>query len=117
MSERNDTIFGKILRGEIDSDQVYEDDHVVAFRDLHAAAPVHILVIPRKHIVNLFDMGKSDRELVGHVMWAAAEVARQQGLEESGFRVVLNNGAGAGQSVFHMHAHVIGGRELSWPPG
>lgn len=116
MSE-NDTIFGKILRGEIPSDRVYEDEHVVAFKDINAAAPVHILVIPRKYLVNLFDVGQEDRELMGHLMWAAAEVARQQGLEEDGFRLVMNNGAGAGQSVFHMHAHVIGGRDLSWPPG
>jgi histidine triad (HIT) family protein len=116
MSE-NETIFGKILRGEIPSDKVYEDDHVVAFKDINATAPVHILVIPRKHVVSLFDVQLEDRALMGHLMWAAAEVARQQGLEEGGFRLVMNNGAGAGQSVFHMHAHVIGGRELSWPPG
>ncbi len=113
----NNTIFGKILRGEIPSERVYEDEHVVAFKDIHAAAPVHILVIPRKYLVNLFDVTHEDRELMGHLMWAAAEVAREQGLEEDGFRLVMNNGAGAGQSVFHMHAHVIGGRELSWPPG
>lgn len=117
MMSENETIFGKILRGEIPSDMVYEDERVVAFKDINAAAPVHILVIPRKYIVNLFDVQPEDRELMGHLMWAAAQVAREQGLEEGGFRLVMNNGAGAGQSVFHMHAHVIGGRELSWPPG
>ena len=116
--EENPTIFGKILRGEIPSERVYEDDRVVAFKDINAAAPVHILVIPRKHLVNLFDVeSEEDEALVGHVLRVAAQVARAQGLEEDGFRLVMNNGAGVGQSVFHMHAHVIGGRELSWPPG
>lgn len=116
--KENTTIFGKILRGEIPSERVYEDDRVVAFKDIHATAPVHILVIPRKHLVNLFDVeSEEDEALVGHLLRVAAQVAKEQGLEEDGFRLVMNNGAGVGQSVFHMHAHVIGGRELSWPPG
>ena len=118
--DKNDTIFGKILRGELPSERVYEDDKVLAFKDINPAAPVHILVIPRKHLVNLFDVemdSEEDKALVGHIMAVAAQVAKEQGLEESGFRLVLNNGAGVGQTVFHMHAHIIGGRDLSWPPG
>lgn len=117
MAEQNDTVFGKILRGEIPCDLVYEDDHAIAFRDINPAAPTHILVIPREHIVNLFDAEARHAELLGHLMLVAAKVAEQEGLAESGFRLVTNNGAGVGQSVFHMHLHIIGGRSLSWPPG
>lgn len=111
----SDTIFGKIIRGEIPADKVYEDDDVLAFRDINAAAPVHILVIPKKPIVNLYDATAEDAELLGKTLIAARMVAEEQGLES--FRIVANNGAGAGQSVFHLHFHVIGGRDLSWPPG
>lgn len=114
MSE-NDTIFGMILRGEIPSDKVYEDDRALAFRDVNPAAPTHILVIPKKHIVNCMDAGPEDAELLGHLMLTAAKVAEAEGLE--GFRLVVNNGASVGQTVFHLHVHVIGGRALSWPPG
>ena len=113
----NNTIFGKILRGEIPSEKVYEDERALAFKDINPAAPVHILVIPKEHIVNLLDAEESHAELLGHLMLVAAKVAREQGLEEGGFRLVANNGAGAGQTVFHLHLHVIGGRDLSWPPG
>lgn len=115
MPEENNTLFGKILRDEIPSDRVYEDDRCIAFRDINPAAPTHILVIPRKHIVNCYDAEDDDRELLGHLMTTAANVARDEGLE--GFRLVVNNGAAAGQTVFHLHVHVLGGRELSWPPG
>lgn len=115
MSEENDTIFGKIIRGEIPSDKVYEDDDVLAFRDVNPAAPTHILVIPKKHIVNLFDAEEADEALLGKLMLTARKVAEEEGLDD--FRLVVNNGAGAGQSVFHIHLHVIGGRSLSWPPG
>ena len=109
------TIFRKIIDGEIPSDKVYEDDEVLAFRDINPAAPVHILVIPKKEIVNLYDADEEDAELLGKLMLAARRVAVSQGLQD--FRLVANNGAGAGQSVFHLHLHVIGGRQLSWPPG
>jgi histidine triad (HIT) family protein len=117
--ESNPTIFGKILRGELPATVVYEDDKVLAFEDIHPCAPVHILVIPKRYIENLYAAQEEDAELLGHVMLVAARVARERGLEADGdgFRLVLNNGAGAGQTVFHMHAHVIGGRGLSWPPG
>lgn len=113
----NNTIFGKIIRGEIPADKVYEDDRALAFKDINPAAPVHILVIPKEHVVNLLDAEEEHAELLGHLMLVAAKVAREQGLEEDGFRLVANNGTGAGQTVFHLHLHVIGGRSLSWPPG
>ncbi|GGY51648.1 histidine triad nucleotide-binding protein [Bacterioplanes sanyensis] len=114
MSE--DTIFGKILRGELPADIVYEDEQCIAFRDLYPAAPTHILVIPRKPIPRLCDATADDAALLGHLMLAANKVAEQEGLGDR-FRLVVNNGAEAGQSVFHLHLHVIGGRSLQWPPG
>lgn len=109
------TIFGKILAGEIPSDRVYEDDQCIAFRDINPAAPTHILVIPRKEIARLGAMRADDEPLVGHLMRVATLVAKKEGLSD--YRLVINNGAGAGQTVFHLHIHVIGGRSLSWPPG
>ncbi len=109
------TIFAKILRGEIPSDRVYEDDQCIAFRDINPAAKTHILVIPRKPLAQLDEMTAADESLVGHLMRVATLVAKADGLSD--FRVVVNNGAGAGQTVFHLHVHVIGGRSLSWPPG
>lgn len=111
----NDTIFGKILRGEIPCDQVYADERCIAFRDVAPQAPVHVLVIPREHLVNLAEAEASHAELLGHLLLVAAKVAKQEGLE--GFRTVINSGAEAGQTVFHLHVHVIGGRPLAWPPG
>jgi histidine triad (HIT) family protein len=111
----NDTIFGRILRGEIPCDAVYADDLCLAFRDVNPQAPVHVLVIPREALVNLADAGRQHRELLGHLLLVAAKVARQEGLE--GWRTVINSGAEAGQTVFHLHVHVIGGRPLAWPPG
>jgi histidine triad (HIT) family protein len=111
----NDTIFGRILRGEIPCDQVYADEHCLAFRDVAPQAPVHILVIPREPLVNLVEAGDQHQQLLGHLLLVAARVARQEGL--SGFRTVINSGEEAGQTVFHLHVHVIGGRPLAWPPG
>jgi histidine triad (HIT) family protein len=111
----NDTIFGRILRGEIPCDAVYTDDLCLAFRDVNPQAPLHVLVIPREALVNLGDAGEQHRELLGHLLLVAAKVARQEGLE--GWRTVINSGAEAGQTVFHLHVHVIGGRPLAWPPG
>jgi histidine triad (HIT) family protein len=110
-----DTIFGKIARGEAHADLVYEDDRALAFRDLNPQAPVHILVIPRKPIARLSDAEVEDEALLGHLCRVATQVARDA--ELSDWRVIVNDGAGAGQSVFHLHLHVIGGRPLSWPPG
>lgn len=109
------TIFKKIIDGEIPSDKVYEDDDVLAFRDVHPAAPTHILVIPKREIVNIADATSEDAALLGKLLLTCDRVAKQEGIED--YRIVTNNGAGAGQSVFHLHLHVIGGRPLSWPPG
>jgi Diadenosine tetraphosphate (Ap4A) hydrolase and other HIT family hydrolases len=110
-------LFCKIVAGEIPAAKIYEDDTSIAFRDINPQAPVHVLVIPREHIASLADASDADEAMLGRLMLAAARVARQEGLTESGFRTVVNNGAGAGQSVFHIHLHVLGGRPLSWPPG
>ena len=110
-----DTVFGKILRGEIPCDQVYGDEHCIAFRDVQPQAPVHLLVIPREPIAQLAEAGPEHQQLLGHLLLVASQVARQQGL--TSWRTVINSGAEAGQTVFHLHVHVIGGRPLAWPPG
>jgi histidine triad (HIT) family protein len=110
-----ETIFGKIARGEIPADIVYEDDRALAFRDLNPQAPTHLLVIPRQPIDRLSAAAEDDEALLGHLLLVAKRVAADAGLED--FRLVVNNGAGAGQTVFHLHIHVIGGRPLNWPPG
>jgi histidine triad (HIT) family protein len=110
-----DTIFGRILRGEIPCDQVYVDDLCLAFRDVTPQAPVHVLVIPREPIARLDAAGEEQAALLGHLLLVAARVARQEGLQ--GFRTVINSGSEAGQTVFHLHVHVLGGRPLAWPPG
>jgi histidine triad (HIT) family protein len=114
--EENNTIFGKILRGEIPSTEVYSDEHVYAFRDINPGAPVHVLIIPRKHIPKASDLTEADAELVGRMFLAANRIARQEGVDESGYRLVVNVGEGAGQTVFHLHMHLLAGREMSWPP-
>ncbi len=109
------TIFSQIIAGEIPADIVYEDEQCLAFRDVNPQAPVHILVIPRKEIAMAADIQAEDEALVGHLFTAANQVAKQEGLSD--YRLVVNNGAGAGQSVFHLHLHILGGRSLQWPPG
>ncbi|MCF7984677.1 MAG: histidine triad nucleotide-binding protein [Thiohalocapsa sp.] len=113
----SDTIFAKIAAGEIPADIVYRDEHVVAFRDLNPQAPTHVLVIPRKPIPTLNDAGPEDAELLGRLMLAAAKIAEQEGIAAEGYRTVINCNAGAGQTVYHLHLHVIGGRPMQWPPG
>ncbi len=110
-----DTIFGKIAKGEAAAEIVYEDDRALAFRDAAPKAPTHILVIPRKPITRLSEAGDEDEALLGHLLLVARRVAADAGLKD--FRLVLNDGAGAGQTVFHLHLHVMGGRRLQWPPG
>ena len=112
-----DCLFCKIVAGAIPAEKVYEDDAAIAFRDINPQAPVHVLVIPRDHLASLDEAAGTDEARLGQLMLAAARVARQEGLSESGYRTVVNTGAGAGQSVFHLHLHVLGGRPLSWPPG
>ncbi len=112
-----DCIFCKIAAGEIETDFVYEDDQVVAFRDLNPQAPTHVLVIPRAHIATTNDLTAENAELVGRMTLAAKQVAEQDGIAERGYRTVLNCNPEAGQSVFHIHLHVLGGRPMGWPPG
>ena len=112
-----DNIFAKIARKEVPVEAIYEDEHVIAFRDVNPQAPVHALVIPKKSVENVLALTAEDRELAGAVLLAAAEVARRLGVAESGIRVVFNAGTDGGQTVPHLHAHVLGGRPLSWPPG
>ncbi|XP_075214995.1 adenosine 5'-monophosphoramidase HINT1-like [Lycorma delicatula] len=112
----SDTVFGKILRNEIPCKFIYEDDICVAFHDVNPQAPVHFLVIPRKPISSIADTEESDSSILGHIMFTAKKVAEKQGLFK-GYRIVINNGMHGAQSVFHLHLHVLGGRQLRWPPG
>jgi histidine triad (HIT) family protein len=112
-----DCLFCGIAEGRIKGNILYQDDSVVAFKDIRPQAPVHVLIVPRKHVVTISDLEASDGALAGQILSVAAKLAREQGIAESGFRVVVNAGADAGQSVFHLHFHLLGGRRFSWPPG
>jgi len=112
-----DCIFCKILAGDITSDRVYEDDTCIAFRDIQPQAPVHVLVVPREHVARVSDMTPEHEALVGHLFQVAAQVARQEGVAERGYRLVINCGPHGQQAVDHLHVHVIGGRQMTWPPG
>ncbi len=112
-----DTVFGRILRGEVPARIVYEDDQAIAFHDINPQAPVHILVIPRLPLRSVAEAEPEHERLLGHLLLVAAEVARQQGIDRTGYRLVVNHGPHGQQSVFHLHVHVIGGRQLHWPPG
>ncbi len=111
-----DTIFGKIIRKEIPAQIVFEDDECLAFRDIQAQAPVHILIIPKRAIAQIEQTDATDEALMGHLLGVAVRVAKQEGLE-NGYRLVINNGAQGGQTVYHLHLHLLGGRAFSWPPG
>ncbi len=110
------TLFQKIIDKEIPAKIIYEDDLSLVFEDINPQAPTHLLIIPRKPIVKISDVLEEDKELMGHLIWVAGEVARKIGVEDT-FRLVVNNGAKAGQSVFHVHIHLLSGRPFSWPPG
>ncbi len=110
-------IFCKVANHEVPAQLILDEDDVVAFHDISPQAPTHILVIPRKHVTSLAHAGPEDAELLGKLMLAVGQVAKDAGLVDGGYRVVLNTGAGAGQSVFHLHIHVLGGRRMKWPPG
>ena len=112
-----DCLFCRILDGDIPADIIHESDSTVAFRDINPQAPTHVLIIPRRHISTINDLSPGDAELVGSMYLAAKEIAQQEGLTEDGYRTVMNCGEGAGQSVFHIHLHLLGGRLLNWPPG
>ncbi len=115
MSDAN-CLFCRILRGEIPAKKIYEDEHVFAFEDINPQAPTHVLIIPKKHFAGLKEAEAADAEIIGRCHLAAAQIARQRNIEQ-GYRTVLNVGPGAGQSVFHLHVHLLGGRPLAWPPG
>ncbi|MEM7727484.1 MAG: histidine triad nucleotide-binding protein [Cyanobacteria bacterium P01_A01_bin.45] len=111
-----DTIFGKIIRREIPADIVYEDEQALAFRDVSPQAPIHILVIPKKPIPKLADADSDDTQLLGHLLQTVKTIAEQEGLS-NGYRVVINSGNDGGQTVYHLHLHILGGRQMKWPPG
>ncbi len=110
------TLFSKIITREIPANIIYEDEHCLAFRDINPQAPTHVLLIPKQEIPRLADAQPPDQALLGHLLLAAGKVARQLGIADA-FRLVVNNGAEAGQTVFHLHLHILGGRPLHWPPG
>ena len=112
-----DTIFGKIIRRDIPADIVYEDDDVLAFRDLNPQAPVHVLFVPKRAIASLDEAQPGDAELLGKLLLAAAAYAREQGLAKDGYRTVINCNEHGGQTVFHLHVHLLAGRRMHWPPG
>jgi histidine triad (HIT) family protein len=111
-----DCLFCKIVAGKIPSRKVFEDERVYAFEDIQPQAPTHVLIVPKKHIVDIKEAGPADAEIIGYLNLIAAEIAREREIEQ-GYRTVFNVGPGAGQSVFHLHLHLLGGRRLSWPPG
>lgn len=116
MTAANDTLFGKIIRKEIPADIVYEDNLCLAFRDIAPQAPVHILVIPKQAIAKLADAEPKDHALMGHLLLVVKRVAEQEGLT-NGYRTVINTGVDGGQTVYHLHLHILGGRPMDWPPG
>ncbi len=117
MTYDSSNVFARILRGEIPAQVLHEDERCLAFRDVMPMAPTHFLVIPKHPVARLIDATPADAELLGHLLLVAGRVAGQLGVADDGFRVVVNNGAGAGQTVFHLHVHVLAGRPLGWPPG
>ncbi|MGI9249640.1 MAG: histidine triad nucleotide-binding protein [Pseudohongiellaceae bacterium] len=115
--ESNDCLFCKIIAGEIPSNKVYEDADVFAFHDINPASPTHILIIPKKHLTSIASAEEADQALLGKLMLTANAIAKEQGLNPQGFRYVINTGEFGGQTVFHLHLHLLGGRSLTWPPG
>lgn len=112
-----DCLFCGILSGDIPADVIYESDTAIAFRDINPKAPTHVLIIPRRHISTINDIGEDDQEVVGSLYLAAKAIAAEEGFADEGYRAVMNCNAGAGQTVFHIHLHLLGGRQLTWPPG
>lgn len=110
-------LFCKIISGDIPARIVHRDERLVVIEDINPAAPLHLLLIPRKHVANVLELSEIDDQLVGHLFRVAAEIARERGVAEDGFRIVTNTNAAAGQSVFHIHFHLLAGRDLQWPPG
>ena len=117
MSKEQGCLFCRIAAGEIPAKKAYEDDELYAFHDVNPQAPVHVLLIPKNHLASIGDMGKEHEGLAGRLLLRAARIASDLGISETGYRVVTNRGEGAGQSVFHLHLHILGGRPMRWPPG
>jgi histidine triad (HIT) family protein len=113
----SDCIFCKIIKGDIPSKKVYEDNEILAFNDINPQAPVHILIVPKKHISKSLDVADSDKELIGSIFMVANKLAKEKGIAESGFRLIANCNKDSGQEVFHIHFHLLGGRRMKWPPG
>jgi histidine triad (HIT) family protein len=110
-------LFCRIIAGDIPAKKIYENDHLIAFADINPQAPLHCLIVPRKHIATLNDLSEEDDGLVGEMVRQAASIAREQGYADQGYRTVFNTNSGAGQTVFHIHLHLLAGRRFSWPPG
>ncbi len=110
-------LFCQIVEKKLPARIVYEDGLILAFEDINPQAPIHLLIIPKKHVVSLNDLNDAEAEIVGHLFGVARVLAREKGIDRSGYRTVINTGRGAGQSVFHLHLHLLGGRPMNWPPG
>ena len=117
MNSSDDCLFCKILAGEIPADIIFESDDAIAFRDINPQASTHVLIIPRRHVATMNDLEAGDESLVGNLFLAARKIAADEGIADAGYRVVMNCNAAAGQTVFHLHLHLLGGRQLGWPPG
>ncbi|MGB3861323.1 MAG: histidine triad nucleotide-binding protein [Candidatus Aminicenantaceae bacterium] len=113
----DECIFCKIVNKEIPAKVVYEDDKIIVFDDINPQAPVHVLLIPKEHYTSLNDISEENKDLLGHILFKARQVAQEKGVKESGYRIVLNTARDSGQDVFHIHFHVLGGRRMTWPPG
>jgi len=113
----SDCLFCKMISGDIQADTVYEDEQVFAFRDINPQAPTHVLIVPKIHISTLNDLSNEDAETIGRLFLVAKTIAQKEGIDEAGYRTVINCNAAAGQTVFHIHLHVLGGRSMAWPPG
>lgn len=112
-----DCLFCKFVTGEIEPDVVYQNDDVLAFRDINPQAPTHVLIVPKRHIATINDLGDADSDVVGKLFLAARDIAKDEGIADDGYRVTMNCNEGAGQTVFHLHLHLLGGRRFGWPPG
>lgn len=113
----NSCLFCRIIAGDVPGDLIHQDERCVAFRDINPQAPMHVLIVPREHLESLDEASQKDEALLGHLLRIGARLANDQGYADSGYRTVINTGAGAGQSVLHLHAHVLAGRPMNWPPG
>jgi histidine triad (HIT) family protein len=117
MSSSPNCLFCKIIEKKIPAKIIHEDEYSIAFTDINPQAPVHLLIVPKKHITDIHSLAISDRDVIGHLFFIAKTIASKQGLDKDGYRLVINNGQGAGQTIFHIHLHLLSGRRFTWPPG